>query len=487
MIEPAWRTALYYVLLFFRRPVTALLPALLIFGAGTYAIMIMQRPFYSEGLLVMNFQQIPSSLVSPTVANDRLRFVEQRVLSRDNLVSLAERFSLYPDLPPSATAASIAALVRDSITLRTTFSDGSDGLASASVVLGFEHTTAAKAVDVSTELIRMVIDENHRLRIAQASETTQFLRREVEDLANRLKLREADWALSGEHDADVQPTRLPTMLIELQGREDDLSTAEQAVVASQEEIRLLESQLQVGLQAQSLPARLEAELAALATEIAEGKLVFTDEHPQIRLLEQKARNLRSAYENAVAHKSTGAPEPVASLPPDLALLRDRLNQARPRYEAAIALRTDLQGKITQLKAAIAQATEAAATLSDIEEEREALQRNLDEMKGRLSTALMGERLELKNAAFQVDVLEKPAFPIHPSGPRRLLLLVGLIIVSAGAGLASLIATDIMDSRVRGTFDLAHALEGQTLVLLPSWTPRRPNRSTLRRIAASNPS
>ena len=80
MIEMLWRTALYYLGLALRHPWHVAAPALLVLGIGVYAISNITRPFYSEALLVMEFQQIPSSLVSPTVTNDRLRFIDQRVL-----------------------------------------------------------------------------------------------------------------------------------------------------------------------------------------------------------------------------------------------------------------------------------------------------------------------------------------------------------------------------------------------------------------------
>lgn len=475
MVELVWRNAIYYLLLFLRRPLVALMPGLLTLVGGTYLALNFERPFYSEGLLIIDFQQISSSLVSPTVANDRLRFIDQRVLSRDNLVSLADRFDLYPDLPETVSEAAIATMVRSNITLQTNLSEGSDGLASATVLLGFKHTSASTSAAVADALIHMVIEENRRIRTSQASETTKFLQREVEELSARLKLKEEEWSRLGPENQDAQPSRLPTMLIELQGREDELSTVQQTLAASEEEIKLLDAQLRAGLDATSPRARLKDQIAALDAEIAEAHLLYTDEHPQLRLLKQRAAEMKRAYDTA----STAAAPAVGMLPPDLALIAERLNQARPRHEAATSRRADLATKIAQLKNSIALATEAEGKLTIIEADRQSLQRSLDEMKGRLSTALMGERLELKNVAFQVDILERPTVPKNPSGPRRLLLLAGVLLASAAIGTGTLVASDLLDQRVRGTFDLNEALEGRTLVLVPDWKPPRPVKALAR--------
>ena len=116
-------------------------------------------------------------------------------------------------------------------------------------------------------------------------------------------------------------------------------------------------------------------------------------------------------------------------------------------------------------------------LAAIDTEREALQPALNEMKGRLATALMGERLERNDAALHVELLEPPLLPRSPSGPRRLLLFAALAIACAGAGLGGLLAFDVADRRIRGAFDLQEALAGQTLVMVPSWRPPRPAAGT----------
>ncbi|MFN7023134.1 MAG: hypothetical protein ACK4QP_01130 [Pseudorhizobium sp.] len=468
MIGTVWRNALYYFLLLMRHPLYALLPAAAVLLVGSYAITKLPRHFYSEGVLVTELQQIPSSLVSPTVANDRLRFIDQRVMSRANLASLAERLNVYPDLSPSTPAAVIAAAMRSNITLRQIATDSSDGSTSgASVIIGFKHALPSKTVDVTTALIEMIIEENRRLRQARASETTRFLQREVDDLSARLSSREAEWARLLQENEGAQPNRLPTMLIDLQAREEELVAVQQALSAGEAELTLLETQLRVGLEAVGPAGQLKIKLERLKAEIADKGLLYTPQHPQMRLLRQKSIDLTNASHAAEEVDSTLQP---ATLPADLALLVERLNQAKPRQEALETRFALVQERASKLKDKIAQTSQAEKGLAAVEVERQTLLRTLDDMKARLATAMMGERLEQKEAGLHVEVLERPVLPSSPSGPRKLILLTALALAAVGAAGLGLILFDLADRRVRGAFDLQGSLDGYTVVMVPLWVP-----------------
>jgi uncharacterized protein involved in exopolysaccharide biosynthesis len=473
MIDTLWRNALYYLTVAVRHPFYIVCPFLLVMAAGISFALSMPRQYYSEGLLVMEFQQIPSSLVSPVVANDRLRFIDQRVLSRSNLVALEQRLDVFPKLA-DAEEATIAKVMRANITMRTTISELADGSATgASVVIGFKHEQAGKAVGVASELIRMIIDENRRLRQARASETTQFLQKEVDDLTGRQSTREAEWARYAEDHKDAQPSRLPTMLIELQAREDELVSVQESVSAGKAEVDLLQTQLRVGIEANSVASRIGAQIRQIREEISSKQSLYTPQHPQMRILQQKLDDLKAAVAPPAPDQLTPAqPDLLANLPPEVALLLERLNQAKPRQEALTERLVLVKERIADLKQTIARTSDVEKRLTAINIDRQTLQRSLDDMKGRLATALMGERLEQKDAATHVEVLEQPALPRSPSGPRRLILFGAVGILAMGAGAAGLFAFDATDRRIRGAFDLEDALPGQTLVMVPDWTPRR---------------
>ena len=60
-------------------------------------------------------QQIPTELVRPTVtsaAQERIQVIEQRTMTRDNLVAIADKFQLFPDKRTLMSVTELVALIR---------------------------------------------------------------------------------------------------------------------------------------------------------------------------------------------------------------------------------------------------------------------------------------------------------------------------------------------------------------------------------------
>src|SRR5258708_35651377 len=73
-------------------------PFVLIFAVGALVVAI-QRPIYlSEGKILVETQEIPADLVRPTVtdtANQRIQVIQQRIMTRDNLLATVNKFGLF--------------------------------------------------------------------------------------------------------------------------------------------------------------------------------------------------------------------------------------------------------------------------------------------------------------------------------------------------------------------------------------------------------
>ena len=59
-----------------------------------------RRPISPKDKILVQSQQIPSELVRPTVtsaAQERIQVIQQRTMTRDNLIAIADKFKLFPD------------------------------------------------------------------------------------------------------------------------------------------------------------------------------------------------------------------------------------------------------------------------------------------------------------------------------------------------------------------------------------------------------
>src|SRR5947208_3080999 len=90
----------YYFALLKRRWLYFLIPFTFVLLAGAAVLLLWPRVYYSEGKILVQSQQIPTELVRPTVtsaAQERIQVIEQRTMTRDNLLAMADKFKLYPE------------------------------------------------------------------------------------------------------------------------------------------------------------------------------------------------------------------------------------------------------------------------------------------------------------------------------------------------------------------------------------------------------
>lgn len=490
MINELGRNILYFIEIALAKPLYAIIPGLITVMMGAYFIYTMPRSYYSEALLLMEFQQIPATLVSPTVSNDRLQFIEQRVLSRNNLLALADKYSLFPNLTQNLTKNNFAGLIRNQITLQISVTDGADRIASnASVRIGFKYDDPVISANVVSDLVSQIIEENRRIRTARASEATKFLTQEANSVTQRFREREGVWTKYLEENKESHPTRIPTLLIELQAKEVELATLDRATITLNEEVGIYEAQLRMGVGQTVEGTRFHAQLAELERDFAVKSVIYSDTHPQIRAMKQRLEEMRAQVAPAPRGASANMPTPeeIKTLPPELMLIAERIAMAKPRQEQNVVQRKAIVERIAQLRELISHAPEVGAQIEANEAEKVSLQRNMDEMQTKLDAARLGERLEEGDAAQQIEVVEEPEVARASSGPRRLQLAAMACAAAAMAAAAGIYAAHLFDRTIRGTFDLSHALAGETLVVIPRWKPKRRIAKAFRNSAFMDPS
>jgi uncharacterized protein involved in exopolysaccharide biosynthesis len=476
MDESIIKNIQYYLGILRARPLRALVPAVLALLVGAAFVMSLPRTYYADALLIVEGQQIPSSLVTTTVASERMQFIEQRVLAREKLLALADRFGLFPALRETMSDSRLAELMRQHIVLdiQTVVPGPSEQTAnSAALRIGFKHTSPKIAADVASALVAMIVEENKQNRVARASETTQFLEREVNTISHQLQEKDAAWRTYFESNKDVLPSRIPALLAELQERERELTQVSRDLPESEQSLGLLQAQLRLGASQSESLTRSRNQLAALQTDLAQKSLVYSDTHPEVRSLKQQIAVLQQqeAAEASAHAASASAPDPQ-KMAPELRLFAERIAIAEPRHQALVARRDELNRRITELRTVMLRAPDVEAQLRLMDRDRQGLQDTLDQMRGKLETARVGERLEQDQTTSQIQVVERPEVPNYPISPNRTKLLLVVLVGAVAAGAAGLYLGDAFSRTIRGAFDLNDALAGETLVVIPEWKPQR---------------
>jgi uncharacterized protein involved in exopolysaccharide biosynthesis len=181
----------FYWALFKRRWAYFFLPFILVASAGVAVALLLPATYSSEGKILVQSQQIPTELVRPTVtsaAQERIQVIEQRTMTRDNLVAIADKFQLFPDKRSLISVTELVALIRKQakiapVDVQLDFRQRSRDNPTIVFAVGFEYSDPVIAARVANELMTRILNEDLRDRTSRATDTTKFLTREVQKLA----------------------------------------------------------------------------------------------------------------------------------------------------------------------------------------------------------------------------------------------------------------------------------------------------------------
>src|SRR6266481_3159672 len=186
-----FRPAFYWALIK-RRAVYVFIPFVLVLSAGLALAALWPATYVSEGKILVQSQQIPTELVRATVtsaAQERIQVIEQRTMTRENLLAIIDKFQLFPEKRALMSASQLVELMRKNAKIEPL----AQPLAFAQVrsrgdnptivfTVGFEYSDPQTASRVANELVTRILNEDLRDRTSRATDTTKFLGREVQRL-----------------------------------------------------------------------------------------------------------------------------------------------------------------------------------------------------------------------------------------------------------------------------------------------------------------
>jgi protein tyrosine kinase modulator len=276
---------------------------LLILGCLIVAI---QRPIYqAQGKILVESPEIPATLVQPTVtaaAAERMQVIQQRIMTRENLLSIIKKFGLFQSQQTWMSGTQLIDLMKERISIELVDVDALNPKSRQSTnsavafTIGFEYENPELAMKVANEILTLVLNEDVRGRTSRATETTQFLAREVKRLQEELD-------------------KLDTQLGEAKRQ-----SAQQTDDA-----------------ADPLKARMVA-LNAMKTDLLAKSSVYSEAHPALKSLRKRIAALEreiSGMTKASPASSQGSPEQVIEQLNDRqTYLQNALDDASKKLSAA---------------------------------------------------------------------------------------------------------------------------------------------------------
>jgi len=497
-------------------------------------IALMLPPVYrSTGTILVEAPQIPDSLLRTTAtatssAGDRVGIIIQRVMTRANIVQVAERFKLFQGGGP-ANEGQIVDAMHKAITVEpvTDEMDGvrSRGGSTMAFTVSFDHRNPDTAAAVAKELVSLFLRENVRNRTVRAAETTNFLRQESGKLKSQVNSIENQIAQFKERHRDSLPDRLTPNITSLDRAKNNLQETKKEIESTQAERRLLDIQLTAarsGLSLKNAPYTLQGgrltpaqELEQLQAELIEKSAIYDRAHPDIISLERKIALLKSQYgietsreevkrrlselkvqlKEAKAKYSAQHPDvksltseikkveaQLASIPegsiksaaqgggemvdPVYAHVQAQIEAADDRIKSLRSEEQSLRKRIAELEAIVAETPMIERGLSGLTRDYQNAVRKYDEIKAKEMEAQLAENLEEDKKAERLTLLDPPTLPDAPVKPNRLKFIAYGFALAVAAGGAGFLFIESIDSSIRGASGYRTMFKNSPYIVIP---------------------
>lgn len=488
-----------------------------IFAVAVLLALVLPAVYRSTAKLLIE-QEMPPDLVPTTVSGyitQRIKVIETRVLTPENLAKVAEKADIYPDERKSGDARKVANRMRGNIKVETVSANvtdpksGATGVATVAFNVSYDASSPETAQKVAQELATLFINENTALRTEKAQTTSGFLSEEEERLGKHIAELEAKLAAYKSKNHGKLPELMNLNMQMLERTQRDLEEAERQIYNLEERRVQLQSQLALvdphtgtspggrlrelqgeyasaaaryspdhpdvvrlrreveALQKQvGTPndrAGVEAEYKRVRTELAAAQDKYSDEHPDVVKLKKSVAALEAKLKRAPTSPTGFAMRPDN---PAYVTIQTQLDTVDLSLRAAHELRDRAKQRLAEYEARVVDTPRVEQEGLALQRDYEAATKKYKEIRQNLMGAELAVAMEKGQRGERYSILEPAEVPDSPERPnRRAFILLGLVLgLGSGVGYASL--AEYMDRTVRGSRSMIGVMRAPPLAAIP---------------------
>jgi polysaccharide chain length determinant protein (PEP-CTERM system associated) len=437
-----------------RRPRHVLVPFVLVLGAGIALSFVLPKRYVSSTLILVAPDKLPESFV-PTMATERiakrLQTMRQEILSRTRLERVARELDPYKSLDREPIVQTIERM-RDAIKVNV---KGADAFS-----IEFEHPDPQVAMLVTDRLTSLFMEEVVGARERQVADAYDFIESQLAESRKELEGKDAELRKYKEKHMGTLPEQMVSNLSTLQRLQlEQQSLAESLRKAIDQQIVLegsARSAAAAAAAAGTAGTAAPTDLPALRSQLAQLRLRYTDEHPDVQALVARIAELQQARPG-----STGSGLEAGDDEP-----RTRVDQARREVALLREQQADLERRMAQFSARVETAPRTEQEIQSLTRDYQKLSENYSALLAKKLDAQMASRLERRSKGEQFRIVDPAFLPVKPSFPDHFTFALGGGLLGLLIGLALAVSADFLDPSVRDVRALESALPFPVVGVIP---------------------
>jgi succinoglycan biosynthesis transport protein ExoP len=490
---------------------------------------LLPATYRSTATILIEQQEIPQELVRSVItsfADQRVQVISQRVMTTQNLLTLIDRYKLYPDIRRRQPREVLLKKMREDIGMKMISADvidprsGRPTQATIAFSVSYRSRSPDLALKVANELTSLYLNENLTSRTQLSQQTAAFFseesarqaahiaeldqkladfkekhRKDLPELAQlnlqtmertELELKDAQTKVDA---LDSQRVLLEAQLAQINPTSQVFSDTGQRVMGPEDRLKALKSQL-ASYKARYAPGHpdivsTEREVQGLEKEVksdddsgdrlrqleeakaqlARAREKYSAEHPDVLRLQRTVDSLEASVSTAEATGKKRADSLHADNPVYIQV-KGQLDAVGVDRDSAIKRRDELRAKLDDYERRMAQSPDVERKFREMARDLDSAQLKYQEILAKQNEAHVSENLETERKGEKFTMIEPPQVPEEPISPNRVLIVFLGLFLSVALGVGAAAAHESFDASVRGSNDIRQLLQVPALASIP---------------------
>ena len=406
--------------------------------------------YRASSTILLEPSSIPEDLVKTTVtdfADEMIELVQRRVMTPDRLEELVKEIDPYPEESDWTLKEKAGQVARDTVLERVDPITLAVVRQSNAFSLNYSNVNPERAALVAQRLSDLFLTYNRQTRSERAAGTFEFLAAQAKSMEERIAETEKRLAqFRAEHSEALPETQVRNQAV--------AERAERDLVGYESQIRVAEDrQTALSLQLSKLSPTLgtttgnpQTELATLQGQLAEARVRYTPDHPDVKRLQRQIESLMA--QPVVPGQASTAPNN-----PEYLAVQSQLAAVDRELSTLRAAASRARGQTYLYQNALGAAPRVEQEYSELQRQRDVLRNQFQDIQNKLREADVARSLESEQKGARFTQIRAPEVPTSPYSPNRVgIVLLGLILGGA-LGIALAMLAESADPTVRGMRDL----------------------------------
>lgn len=470
-----------------RRRWLLVVPFLVVVAGSALVAYKLPSRWVSKAVISIVPQSVPESYVRSTVTmgpQDRLESIRRRILSRPRLERIIRELNLYPDRRDSGRIDDIVKQMRDQDVEMAPAKDDA-------FEVSFYAGDPRLAQQVAARLASLFIDENIKERTELAHGSSEFLKRQLEQVKVNLETTEGRLEAyrrkhAGELPEQVEPNMQAVANAQMQlqqlresiNRDKDRRLLIQRQIADVTDVQVVgvtrgdrsedADQPPVGGSAADRLLFASAELASLERRLK-------PEHPDVIRARRVVSELEEEARLELERPDAASAEKLPRTPANLAQ-RKRLRELEAELEVVdrnVESKQDEERELRAIAAGYQRRVDAApareSELKALMRDYETVSEQYKQLLANSQAAQMAEDLERRRGGEQFRLVEEAQIPHRPVSPMRGLIVALGAVAGLAMGAGIIVLVELRDRSLRTRDDVLAALSLPVLAVVPVMT------------------